>query len=203
MALPSYQDYAAQMGAQYGLPNGLLPWVIKTESDFIPDARNPTPGSTATGIAQFTNATAKDRGVNQLDPYDSIRGAASYLSDLYTKTGSWLGATNAYGTTKDNVKKQQEALSIINNDPQQSVKDHIMSQLDASIKNGFVNVTDPQAMAKAKVDAQNSPSLADRFSSAIGTILLFALGGALLVLALLNTDAGKQTLNIVTSKIKA
>lgn len=82
--------------AQYGVPQSILAWVINQESSFNPTAQSY--GSNAYGIAQIEPATAAQYGVNPANPTASINFAAQYLSSLYQKTGSWLGAVTSYGT---------------------------------------------------------------------------------------------------------
>lgn len=98
--------YAAETA--HRLPTGLLVRVLHQESayraDIIEgDTRSPVG---AIGIAQFMPATAQGRGVDPLDPIDSIWGAADYLEDLYTAFGSWPEALGAYNWGWGRVKRK-------------------------------------------------------------------------------------------------
>lgn len=95
------QAYAAQAAQREGVPVNMFLWQIGKESSWNPNARNPLPGSTATGLGQFTAATAKDFNLNPLDPYASLDAAAKYDAQLYKKTGSWGAALEKYGTLND------------------------------------------------------------------------------------------------------
>lgn len=106
-----YQAFAAQMAQAYGIPTDLYLWQIGSESSWNPNAKNPN--SSARGIAQFTAPTAQWRGVNQDDPYDSLRGGAEYMRYLYDKTGSWEKALDSYGTTHNNPTKKIQAAQIL------------------------------------------------------------------------------------------
>lgn len=92
-----YYDQAVAAAQKYNVPVPLFVQQIGAESSFNPLAKNPN--SSAAGIAQFINATAREYGVNQYDPVSSLEGAARYMRDLYNRKGSWEGALNAYGTT--------------------------------------------------------------------------------------------------------
>lgn len=91
------QDMATAAANQYGVPPTFFNQLIQDESGFNPNAQNPS--SSAGGIAQFIDSTANSFGINKFDPAQALPAAASYLSSLYNKTGSWLGAALSYGTT--------------------------------------------------------------------------------------------------------
>lgn len=92
----------------YGLPQSLLGRVLYQESRFRPEIIDGTKRSStgAIGIAQFMPATARELGVNPLDPYDSIDGAARYLRKLYDATGDWTAALAAYNWGIGNVTRK-------------------------------------------------------------------------------------------------
>jgi soluble lytic murein transglycosylase-like protein len=72
-----YQALVTQAEADYGLPKGLLPRLLKQESGFNPGAVSP---AGAQGIAQLMPATARELGVtNSFDPRQAIPAAARYL----------------------------------------------------------------------------------------------------------------------------
>jgi soluble lytic murein transglycosylase-like protein len=58
------------------------------------------------GIAQFMPATAKDLGVDPLDPIASIDKSGGYLRRLYDSLGSWDKALAAYNWGIGNVKRK-------------------------------------------------------------------------------------------------
>jgi soluble lytic murein transglycosylase-like protein len=95
-AAPNYEamyqpiaDFAAQ---KYGIPSGLFSRLIASESSWNPNAVGPVmkDGTTAKGIAQFTNATARDYGVDTVDVTSSLMGAAKLLRDRYDRYGGDL-----------------------------------------------------------------------------------------------------------------
>ena len=94
-----FPTYAEQVGAQYGLPAGLMSSVIQNESGWNSDAVNSQSG--ATGIMQFLPATAANPGYgvqpfNPTDPYASMSAAAQYIAALQANTGSLGAALNQY-----------------------------------------------------------------------------------------------------------
>lgn len=95
----TYQPVVNSAEAANGIPNGLLTALIGAESSFNPTAQN----GNASGIAQFMPGTAEQYGVSTSDPNSSINGAGTYLSALFSQTGSWTGALQSYGTIPSDI----------------------------------------------------------------------------------------------------
>lgn len=91
-----YKAYAVAAAKREGIPVNMFLWQIGKESAWNPNAQNAN--STAGGIAQFVDGTAKEFGINKFNPYQSIDAAAKYDRQLYEKTGSWEKALTSYGT---------------------------------------------------------------------------------------------------------
>jgi soluble lytic murein transglycosylase-like protein len=91
-----------------GLPSGLLARVLYRESHFREDIITGAVRSSAgaIGIAQFMPATAVSMGVDPLNPYSAIDGAARYLAQLYRTTGKWSEAVAAYNWGIGNVQRK-------------------------------------------------------------------------------------------------
>lgn len=92
----------------YGIPESLLARLLYQESRFRQDiitGQTKSPVG-AVGIAQFMPATARDMGVNPLDPYDSIDGAGRYLKQLFDRFGTWDKALAAYNWGQGNVARK-------------------------------------------------------------------------------------------------
>lgn len=102
---PAAAAYAEKIGtteATYGIPANLLARVLQQESNFNPLAISPVG---ALGIAQFMPATARDIGVDPLEPFAAIDAAGKYLRSLYDKVGTWPKALAAYNWGIGNVQK--------------------------------------------------------------------------------------------------
>jgi len=96
-----------------GIPAGMLHRLIRTESSFRSDVIYGTRKSPvgAVGIAQFMPATAKEWGVDPLDPVSSINGAARYLAWLAKYFGGdWKKAVASYNWGIGNVAKASARL---------------------------------------------------------------------------------------------
>lgn len=87
-----------------GLPHGLLQAVMKQESGGNPNAVS---SAGAQGAFQFMPDTAKQYGIDPMNPQQSAQGAASYLGDLNKKYGGDLAkALAAYNWGPGNVDKK-------------------------------------------------------------------------------------------------
>jgi soluble lytic murein transglycosylase-like protein len=103
-----YLDTIAATEQANGIPTNLLARLLHQESRFRPDIID---GSTtspvgAVGIAQFMPKTAKDIGVDPLDPASAIAGAGRYLSSLFKQLGTWDKALAGYNWGAGNVKRK-------------------------------------------------------------------------------------------------
>lgn len=97
-----YGLLASAAAKKYGLPDGLLEAVITAESNWNPKARSP---AGALGIAQIMPPTAKDLGIDPLDPVQAIDGAARHLARLNKKFGNLDNTIAAYNAGEGNVQK--------------------------------------------------------------------------------------------------
>jgi len=88
--------------ARYGLPDGLLSAVAKTESSYDPDAVSP---AGARGLMQIMPGTARELGVDPSDPAQAVDGAARLLSKHLDRFGSLPLALAAYNAGPGNVSK--------------------------------------------------------------------------------------------------
>ena len=88
---------------QFGLPSGLLSAVQQQESGGDPNAVSP---AGALGAFQFMPATAKQYGIDPLDPDQAAVGAAKMYSDLLDKyDGDVPSALAAYNWGQGNLDK--------------------------------------------------------------------------------------------------
>lgn len=103
-----FLPYVIAAEKKYGIPSGMLDRLITQESHYRTDIITGTKKSAtgAAGIAQFMPATARDLGVNPLDPIASIDAAGKYLKTIYGWVGNdWVKAVAAYNWGAGNVKK--------------------------------------------------------------------------------------------------
>lgn len=103
-----YRGAIAQAEQAGGIPDGMLARLLWQESRYRPeiiDGRKRSPVG-ALGIAQFMPATAREMGIDPLEPFQAIGAAGRYLSSLYRQTGSWQEALAAYNWGIGNVKRK-------------------------------------------------------------------------------------------------
>jgi hypothetical protein len=113
-------DAAAQ---KYGLDPTIFRNLIASESSWDPYAINPQAtrsGEQAVGIAQFLPSTAQSLGVDPLDPYSALDGAARYLSQLTAKYGL-LGGVAAYKGSPDSPLALSQAAQVVGQSDMQGV----------------------------------------------------------------------------------
>lgn len=72
-------EWIEEYAKKYGLDPNLIRAVMRTESNFDPNAES---GAGAKGLMQLMPATAKGLGVNIDDPEDNVNGGAKYLRQL-------------------------------------------------------------------------------------------------------------------------
>lgn len=105
------QKYAGQIAEaeqRYGLPTDMLARLLWQECRYreeIITGRVRSPAG-ALGIAQFMPATARDLGIDPLDPAQAIDAAARYLAGLYRQFGNWTEALAAYNWGQGNVQRK-------------------------------------------------------------------------------------------------
>lgn len=104
----TYRAAIAAAEKRWGLPPNLLHSLLYQESHFRTDIIDGDTLSVtgAAGIAQFEPDTAAAYGLNPLDPYQAIDGAAHYLHDLYARFHDWRAAVSAYNWGPGNVARR-------------------------------------------------------------------------------------------------
>lgn len=103
-----YLDAIRSAEIANGLPTNLLARLLYQESRYRTDIITGKVKSSAgaLGIAQFMPATAKQFGINPLDPYQSIAAAGKYLKQLYARFGNWNEALASYNWGQGNVSRK-------------------------------------------------------------------------------------------------
>ena len=103
-----YANLISQVEINNNIPTGILERLLYQEchyrDDIISGATRSPVG--ALGIAQFMPATAKDLGINPLEPNQAIPAAGIYLSKLFARFGNWSEALAAYNWGMGNVSRK-------------------------------------------------------------------------------------------------
>jgi cell wall-associated NlpC family hydrolase len=103
--LPAGTPYAAEFRnaeARTGVPARVLAALAKVESGYRADAVSPVG---ARGLMQFMRGTARELGVDPLDPASAIDGAARLLKRHVKEFGSLELALAAYNAGQGSVRK--------------------------------------------------------------------------------------------------
>jgi soluble lytic murein transglycosylase-like protein len=103
-----YRGAIAAAESNHGLPDQMLARLLWQECRYkesIITGRVRSPAG-ALGIAQFMPATAKEMGIDPLDPFAAIDASARYLKSLYRQTGAWDKALAAYNWGIGNVLRK-------------------------------------------------------------------------------------------------
>lgn len=105
-ALPYYEKINEE-AKKTGVPKEILYRLLRTESNFNPNALGPEieGQGRATGIGQFMPATAKGMGFDPTDPMVSIAKSAQYLADKKKQHGTWANTLASYNAGSGNVEK--------------------------------------------------------------------------------------------------
>jgi hypothetical protein len=100
-----YDDTINEMAKKYNVSPELVKSVVKTESNFNPNAKSPVG---AGGLMQMMPGTAADLGVkDRFNPEQNIEGGTKYLAQLSKKYGGDMDKTlAAYNWGPGNVDKK-------------------------------------------------------------------------------------------------
>ena len=91
-----YEDIVIQEANRQGVDPRLAVHVLYKETGNIKDPENARSKAGALGVMQLMPGTAKELGVNPLDPMENIQGGISYLKKMYTKYQDPALAAAAY-----------------------------------------------------------------------------------------------------------
>lgn len=105
--ISNYQSAFAAADTKYGLPEGTLAAIAMQESRGNPSAVSP---KGALGLLQFKPSTAKQFGIDPLNPYQSINAAGLYVKQLLAHyRGNMQKALAAYNWGQGAVDKAVSA----------------------------------------------------------------------------------------------
>jgi soluble lytic murein transglycosylase-like protein len=88
-----FMQLAQRAATKHGVPVGLFQRLIAQESGWNASARSV---KGALGLAQLMPDTARELGVDPLDPVQNLEGGARYLRAQFEAFGSWPLALAAY-----------------------------------------------------------------------------------------------------------
>ncbi len=97
-----YLGLAQEAARKHGIPENIFLRLVQQESGWNPRAKSP---AGALGLAQLMPATARELGVNPLDPRQNLEGGARYLRQQYDRFRSWRLALAAYNAGPGAVEK--------------------------------------------------------------------------------------------------
>lgn len=103
-----YSSTIAAAEQANGLPRDMLARLLWQESRYREDIITGKVSSPAgaLGIAQFMPATAREMGIDPLNPDQAIDAAGRYLARLFRMFGSWSEALAAYNWGMGNVQRK-------------------------------------------------------------------------------------------------
>jgi hypothetical protein len=88
-----YDDLFIKYGRMYGIDPIELKLRALVESGFNPTARSP---AGAVGLMQFMPSTARELGINPMNPEEAVKGAAQLMAEALKSTGSMRGVDMTY-----------------------------------------------------------------------------------------------------------
>jgi soluble lytic murein transglycosylase-like protein len=88
---------------KWGVPQMIMHNLVKTESNWNPNAVNKKSG--ASGMFQFMPASAKSFGIDPFNVEQSANASAKYLAQMHDEFGNWPMAVAGYNAGPGNVKK--------------------------------------------------------------------------------------------------
>lgn len=100
-----YEADVIKEAKRQGIDPNLALHVLYKETGNLKDPESARSKAGALGVMQLMPATAKELGVNPMDPYENIRGGIGYLKKMYDKYGDARLAAAAYNAGPGNVDK--------------------------------------------------------------------------------------------------
>lgn len=100
----SWRELADKAARRHGIPRDLFRRLVNQESRWNTRALSP---KGAYGLTQLMPGTARQLGVDRMDPAQNLEGGARYLALQYRRFGSWKLALGAYNAGPRRVEKYQ------------------------------------------------------------------------------------------------
>ena len=115
-----YEDIVIQEANRQGVDPRLAVHVLYKETGNIKDPENARSKAGALGVMQLMPGTAKELGVNPLDPMENIQGGISYLKKMYTKYQDPALAAAAYNAGPGRVDRALKSEGGLGNLPRET-----------------------------------------------------------------------------------
>ena len=115
-----YEDIVIQEANRQGVDPRLAVHVLYKETGNIKDPENARSKAGALGVMQLMPGTAKELGVNPLDPMENIQGGISYLKKMYAKYQDPSLAAAAYNAGPGRVDRALKSEGGLGNLPRET-----------------------------------------------------------------------------------
>jgi hypothetical protein len=115
-----YEDMVIKEATRQGVDPKLAVHVLYKETGNLKDPENARSKAGALGVMQLMPGTAKELGVNPLDPMENIQGGISYLKKMYTKYQDPVLAAAAYNAGPGRVDRALRSEGGLGNLPRET-----------------------------------------------------------------------------------
>ena len=115
-----YEDIVIQEATRQGVDPRLAVHVLYKETGNLKDPENARSKAGALGVMQLMPGTAKELGVNPLDPMENIQGGISYLKKMYNKYQDPALAAAAYNAGPGRLDRALRSEGGIGNLPRET-----------------------------------------------------------------------------------
>jgi hypothetical protein len=115
-----YEDMVIKEATRQGVDPKLAVHVLYKETGNLKDPENARSKAGALGVMQLMPGTAKELGVNPLDPMENIQGGISYLKKMYTKYQDPSLAAAAYNAGPGRVDRALKSEGGLGNLPRET-----------------------------------------------------------------------------------
>jgi len=115
-----YEDMVIKEATRQGVDPKLAVHVLYKETGNLKDPENARSKAGALGVMQLMPGTAKELGVNPLDPMENIQGGISYLKKMYAKYQDPSLAAAAYNAGPGRVDRALKSEGGLGNLPRET-----------------------------------------------------------------------------------
>jgi len=115
-----YEDFVIQEATRQGVDPNLAVHVLYKETGNLANPESAKSKAGALGVMQLMPGTAKELGVNPLDPMENIQGGISYLKKMYNKYQDPALAAAAYNAGPGRLDRALKSEGGIGNLPRET-----------------------------------------------------------------------------------